>query len=72
MNHKDLKKAQDNKVKEERNFSTWLKTAKERGSRPRVTRNILQTETVIDRIEEDINHCVVNDCTHDWGGDINE
>jgi len=25
-------------------------------------------ETVSDRIEQDINHCVVNDDTHDWGG----
>lgn len=25
-------------------------------------------QTVIDRLHEDMNHCVVNDCTHDWGG----
>jgi hypothetical protein len=45
MNYKDLKKAQDIQQKEERSFGTWLKNAKERSSRPRITRNIIQPET---------------------------
>lgn len=61
MNDKDFKKLIEKKLKEDKSFSTWLKGAKERGSRPRITRNILQTETVIDRIEDDMNHCVVHD-----------
>lgn len=56
MDHKDFKKEIERKLKEDRSFGTWLKNAKERSSRPRVTHNILQPmESKID------NHCVVHD-----------
>lgn len=42
MDHKDFKKEIEKKLKEKLSFGTWLKTAKERGSRPKVLKNILQ------------------------------
>lgn len=45
MDHKDFKKEIEKKLKEKLSFGTWLKTAKERGSRPRITKNILMKDT---------------------------
>jgi hypothetical protein len=42
MDHKDFKKEIEKKLKEKLSFDTWLKTAKERVSRPKVLHNILQ------------------------------
>lgn len=82
MNHNDFKKEIERKLKADRSFTTWLKTAKERGSRPRITRNILQPQSqeALDNMYgyydepkgKETTNCVVNDCTHDWGGDIHE
>lgn len=72
MDSKDFKKIITDKLKNTYKKALSVYSYKQRQSRPRVKKNILQTETVIDRIEEDMNHCVVNDCTHDWGGKIDE
>lgn len=45
MDSKDFKKMIEKKLKEDKSFNTWLKNARERGSRPRITRNIIQPET---------------------------
>jgi hypothetical protein len=45
MDHKDFKRTIAQKLKEQLSFGTWLKTAKERASRPRITRNILMENT---------------------------
>ena len=44
MNNKDFKKVIENKLKEINQFNTWAKNAKERNSRPRVVKNILQPD----------------------------
>jgi len=57
MDQKDFKKEIEKKLKEKLQFGTWLKNAKERASRPRVTRNILQPQ---ENLKQE-NHCVVDD-----------
>jgi hypothetical protein len=48
------------KVSETSKKALSVYSYKNRQSRPRIKKNILQPE--------ENNHCVVNDCTHDWGG----
>jgi hypothetical protein len=44
MDSKDFKKIIEEKLKEDNQFNTWAKGAKERTSRPRVVKNILQPD----------------------------
>jgi hypothetical protein len=60
MDSKDFIKMIKQKVSETSKKALSVYSYKQRQSRPRVKKNILQPE--------EHNHCVVNDCTHDWGG----
>jgi len=60
MDSKDFIKMIKEKVSQAQKKALSVYSYKQRQSRPRVKKNILQPE--------ENNHCVVNDCTHDWGG----
>ena len=57
MDSKDFKKVIEQKLRETFSSIQSKYCAAQRNSRPRVKKNILQPETVIDRIEEDMSNC---------------
>ena len=64
MDSKDFIKMIKEKVSKAQKKALSVYSYKQRQSRPRVQKNIIQPEDN----NQDNNHCVVNDCTHDWGG----
>tara|TARA_E500000318_G_scaffold50874_1_gene47612 strand:+ start:3355 stop:3555 length:201 start_codon:yes stop_codon:yes gene_type:complete len=64
MDSKDFIKMIKEKVSQAQKKALSVYSYKQRQSRPRVKKNIIQPEDN----NQDNNHCVVNDCTYDWGG----